>query len=160
MGLDMYIEAEKNVGGWDHNSDETKGVYKTILEAVGMGTSPCPDHPSMSVSMVAAYWRKANHIHNWFVENVQDGVDECQRSYVSRDQIQDLVSVCEQVMKMDGADVEHEAAALLPTKSGLFFGSMDYDEYFITDVKATIKQLKPLLTPAFDGYAFYYQSSW
>jgi hypothetical protein len=160
MGLDMYIEAEKNVGGWDHDSDEKKGVYKEILEAVGMATSPCPDHPSMSVSMVAAYWRKANHIHNWFVENVQDGVDECQRSYVFRDQIQELVSLCEQVIKIEVGKVGKEAAALLPTKSGFFFGSTDYDEYFIADVEETIRQLKPLLTPAFDGCAFYYRSSW
>ena len=26
------------------------------------------------------YWRKANAIHNWFVENCQEGVDELSRS--------------------------------------------------------------------------------
>ena len=23
------------------------------------------------------YWRKANYIHNWFVENIQNGSDDC-----------------------------------------------------------------------------------
>ena len=40
---------------WD---DEHKYPHSRIIEQVG-------------------YWRKANQIHNWFVENVQDGEDDC-----------------------------------------------------------------------------------
>ena len=192
MGLDMYVEVEKYVGGWEHESDDNKASYKAVLEAVGMETSPCSSSPSLNVSVTAAYWRKANHIHNWFVENVQDGVDECQRSYVTTEQIQELVSICEQIMKtvvMTGGQVRNgqqlasvadggtgewedimedgqvivnreEVAALLPTRSGCFFGSTDYDERFADDIKVTIKQLKPLLSPDYDGCSFYYRSSW
>ena len=30
-----------------------------------------------------AYWRKFNALHNWFVQNCQDGVDECQYAEVT-----------------------------------------------------------------------------
>lgn len=30
-----------------------------------------------SIMTEIAYWRKANHIHKWFVDNVQYGVDDC-----------------------------------------------------------------------------------
>lgn len=38
-----------------------------------------------------AYWRKANAVHAWLVNTVQDGVDECQLSHpVTREQLVEL----------------------------------------------------------------------
>jgi hypothetical protein len=50
------------------------------------------------------------------------------------------------------------AKKLLPTASGFFFGSTEYNEYYIDDLKHTIKMIEPYLND--DGGAFYYRSSW
>jgi len=47
---------------------------------------------------------------------------------------------------------------LLSTVNGFFFGSTEYDEWYINDIEDTIKQLEPILEE--EGGEFYYQSSW
>jgi hypothetical protein len=44
------------------------------------------------------YWRKANAIHNWFVQNVQNGVDDCDIYLVTREQLEQLKEACEMVL--------------------------------------------------------------
>jgi hypothetical protein len=44
-------------------------------------------------------WRKSNQIHRWFVENVQDGNDNCQSYYVSRDHLKQLLRICKEVVE-------------------------------------------------------------
>ena len=39
---------------------------------------------------------------------------------------------------------------LLPTMSGFFFGSIDYDNYYYDDVKAVRNYVKDKLLPEFD----------
>ena len=39
------------------------------------------------------YWRKANHIHQWFVENIQDGNDDCREYYVPRERLKELLEI-------------------------------------------------------------------
>jgi hypothetical protein len=62
----------------------------------GLG-EPVVINPSYITEEVA-YWRKANAIHKWFVANVQDGVDECQEAYVEREQLQELLEICETII--------------------------------------------------------------
>ena len=38
------------------------------------------------------YWRKANQIHKWFVDNVQDGVDDCGEYKVTKEQLIETVT--------------------------------------------------------------------
>ena len=53
------------------------------------------------------------------------------------------------------------ADELLPTASGFFFGSTDYDEYYVMDIEATIDIItKVLETTDFDKEMVYYVSSW
>ena len=40
------------------------------------------------------YWRKANAIHKWFVDNVQGGEDDCREYPVSNDQLIELRDTC------------------------------------------------------------------
>ena len=134
-----------------------------------------------------AYWRKANAIHGWFVNNVQNGVDKCQKSPVTRQQLNELLSVCHEVIKsaklIDGhvSNGSHASAetnfkmvedyiegkvienpevleTLLPTVKGFFFGGYGYDEYYLSDVKNTVNQLQKALVLEFQE--FVYQSSW
>ena len=49
----------------------------------------------------------------WFVEKVQGGVDECQQSAVSKEQLQVLVDACKEAIAN-----EHKAEEILPTQGG------------------------------------------
>lgn len=37
------------------------------------------------------YWGKANQIHNWFVENIQGGIDDCGDYPVTISQLDELI---------------------------------------------------------------------
>lgn len=102
------------------------------------------------------YWRKANEIHNWFVENVQCGKDDCGSYKVDKQMLLDLLDVCEIVLyNPDNAE------ELLPTRSGFFFGSTDYDEWYFHDIKYTIETIKNVIKETdFDTQDIYYSSSW
>lgn len=46
------------------------------------------------------YWRKANAIHNFFVNEVQDGVDDCNSYNVPKSVIEDLAERCDLVLQI------------------------------------------------------------
>lgn len=174
MGLDMYLYKKMYVG---NDYKEPKDQIKIEVEGV-------KQERVSEITEKVMYWRKANHIHNWFVKNVQGGEDNCEESYVTREQLQDLLSTCEQVIKslessktrkkkfetgwnQDGKTYGEKqvftktkiAKELLPTQSGFFFGSTDYDEYYLRDLIETAEQLKKLLVEDTKG-DFYYRASW
>jgi hypothetical protein len=105
------------------------------------------------------YWRKANQIHQWFVDNVQNGVDDC-GSYVV-----DLCQIDELLYDIDLVLSNHSLADdVLPTQSGFFFGGTEYDKYYFSDLRETKRKLKPLRKrKAYRDetrYEFRYSSSW
>lgn len=106
-----------------------------------------------TINLRAGYWRKANAIHKWFVDEIQDGVDECQKSYVSPEKLDELKNLCKQVL----ADPSL-AETLLPTQSGFFFGSTDYNEWYFRDLEQTVEIIEKLPDPG--KFDFYYQASW
>jgi hypothetical protein len=66
-------------------------------------------------------------------------------------------------MMEDGKHVKDPSVAkeLLPSTSGFFFGSTDYDEYYVEDIKNTINIItKVLETTDFEAQMIYYCSSW
>lgn len=151
MGLDMYLEAEFYVSKYFKGGPE----MLEDLEKLDL-TKRLNGRRIKKLVVEVGYWRKANQIHSWFVENVQGGRDECQRSYVSREQLQELLAIVERVLANPELDSE-----LLPTGAGFFFGSTEYDEYYIQDLQETKKILDDVLNdPIFDGWDFYYQASW
>jgi hypothetical protein len=105
------------------------------------------------------YWRKANQIHQWFVDNVQNGVDDCGSYVVDLCQIDELLDDIDLVLS------NHSLANdVLPTQSGFFFGGTEYDKYYFSDLRETKRKLKPLRkrkTYRDDTrYEFRYSSSW
>jgi hypothetical protein len=52
------------------------------------------------------------------------------------------------------------AEELLPTQEGFFFGSTEYDEWYMESVKETHDKLSVLLDKIPDGWSFKYQASW
>ena len=43
------------------------------------------------------YWRKANQIHNWFVINVQNKLDDCGNYEVTKEALETLLEQCKLV---------------------------------------------------------------
>ena len=103
------------------------------------------------------YWRKANAIHKWFVDNIQDGEDDCRyHREVTKEDLEELRDICHEVLC--NPDVAEER---LPTQDGFFFGGTDYDEWYIDNLKTTIEIVdKVLATTDFDKEMIYYRSSW
>jgi len=149
MGLDMYLTGKHYL--FDFEPEE-----KIISESIG---NMIPEEARLPVKQIearAAYWRKANHIHQWFVENVQDGEDDCRPYYVSVEKLSELLDTVNQVLE------NHDLAPeLLPTRTGFFFGSEEYDESYFDDLEYTRDTLTKLLQPEYTGYwDFEYSSSW
>ena len=154
MGLDMYLSKKTYVKNWDFQDDSKK--HDITVKLGGVTRDDIKPERISNITEEVMYWRKANAIHNWFVQNCQDGIDECQESYVSKEQLEELADICEKV-------VETKDASLLETKGGFFFGSVDYDEYYFQECERTANTLRKLLaeeTPNGYGGDFYYQSSW
>ena len=102
------------------------------------------------------YWRKANQVHKWMVENVQYGEDNCGVYEVDINQLRELKDIVEEIM----ADPK-KAPDLLPTESGFFFGSQEYDEWYREDMEVTLTNLNQMLEAAKTGpIRFFYTSSW
>lgn len=148
MGLDMYLKAERFLwgGGYEHPDNEVSDKV-----SAAMGGTP---GRVCEVKCDIGYWRKANHIHAWFVKNCQGGVDECQETEVNKDQLALLLDTCREVL----AD-RSKAQELLPTQGGFFFGGTDYDQYYFDDVGNTIAILEKALTMG-PEWSITYQSSW
>lgn len=112
------------------------------------------------------YWRKANHIHAWFVDNCQDGIDECQTTEVDKEKLEELLSICRIIINPGGGPVplvvkETIAQEKLPTREGFFFGCTEYDEYYYEDVKETMNILEKVLAETdFENESIYYSASW
>jgi hypothetical protein len=154
MGLDMYLSAKKYMSKYFDPADVER--IEKINDIFGVTGIEDGDYGAQEVTFRVAYWRKANAIHDWFVQNIQDGVDECQETWVSREQLQELIDVCKRVL----SDISL-AAELLPTRSGFFFGGTDYDEWYKQDLEYTVQRLEKILAdPAFTKVDFYYHSSW
>jgi len=145
MGLDMYLYAKQYFWSGKKES-ETKQVNKLFPEMKGMKLK--------TISFEAGYWRKANAIHLWFVENCQNGKDDCGNYEVSGDELEELKNLCETVLKEKG-----RAEDLLPTKEGFFYGGVKYNEWYFDNLKLTIKFIDKCLKLNKDWY-FEYHSSW
>lgn len=170
MGLDMYLYRQKFVSG---------EKAKQIRELVGEKE----ESNSVSVKTEVIYWRKANAIHKWFIDNT-DGEDNQSDKYVDREKLEELLEVCKKVKAsielinstelvdewQDGKKVKVEIKVkkikdtsvceeLLPTEDGFFFGSTSYDDYYLQDINYTIEQLEKVLEDK-DECDYYYGCWW
>ncbi len=147
MGLDMFLEERVYVGG-QHSHRNVKG---SVDITIGDEKLVVPLDRLSDLKLVGAYWRKANQIHAWFVENVQHGTDDCGEYYVNYDQLMELVATCKKILKKKSL-----ARELLPTSEGFFFGRDDYGDYYIETLEYTVKTLSKLK----ESSNYYYRSSW
>lgn len=164
MGLDMYLTKHTYIGAeYEHNGIEGK----IDLTAKGQPITINLNRVQSIVEKVG-YWRKANQIHNWFVQNVQDGEDDCKEYSVSRQQFQSLLDDINTVLNSKGTPEEEGAIEdLLPTASGCFFGSTEIDEWYWSDLEESKHLIEKILTEIDEDekndhlwISYHYQSSW
>lgn len=138
MGLDMYLEGVRYISQYERIDGK---LVKTRKRQI--------------IKTLEIYWRKANAIHNWFVENIQEGEDDCRCYELEKEQLIELRNTCKKVLKNDSLKEK-----LLPTQGGFFFGGTDYDEYYYNDLKETVKEINRLLSMNDEYDWFEYSSSW
>jgi hypothetical protein len=160
VGLDMYLYARKYVSRFDYQNGERSDIpeFTALCETAPDGLTKYGDYSGIEIDYPVMYWRKANAIHGWFVENCASGVDECQPIYVSREQLVELRDLCK-------AAIEQPAMAgdILPPTPGFFFGTYEVDEWYMEDMKHTVNALNHILSIVPDDnwdWSFIYKASW
>jgi hypothetical protein len=170
MGLDMYLEIRRDEYVSHYTKSKTiKNQFAKFITENGPNLKG-PGMVSRKTLYEVGYWRKANQIHNWFMENCAprdydgDPVDDCRPIEVSVEQLEDLLKLCKRVL------ADHSlASTLLPTKSGFFFGTTEYDEYYFKDLEDTIEIIEPVIEfmhnikdkcKSNDWYDVVYTASW
>ena len=177
----MYLTAKKYF--WTKNYKT--GRQDKTAEAIIKLFPELKDNKLDYVIFQVGYWRKANQIHKWFVDNIQEGEDDCREYYVDRDKLKELLKICKKILDKcklkdgvvtngysfkDGERVANKekgkvmtnpkyAESLLPSEQGFFFGSYDYDQWYYQDIEDTVKIIEKVLKLP-DGWDIKYSASW
>ena len=160
MGLDMYLYKKTYIGAnYPHN--EAHG----IIEVSTMGKPVNIQFNRVTeISEEVGYWRKANSIHKWFVDNVQDGEDNCKEYYVSLEKLQKLKGIIKRILNAPKSKKKKLAEELLPPCDGFFFGSEKIDEYYWDYLRDTLKIIEKVEEESQeDGggwFSWVYRASW
>lgn len=134
MGLDMYLSVRKFESRFADKYIEKNFYPKEFEELQDMIVKRnfCSKYTTCQVG----YWRKANAIHKWFVNNCFTGDYKDYHGNpikVTYEQLIELRNLCKEVLE------DHDKAPkLLPTQDGFFFGSTEYDEWYFEDLEYTI----------------------
>lgn len=134
------------------------------------------------------YWRKANQIHRYFC-NKGEEIDEEISYKIKKEDLQELIDICNKILKEvktgpgkikngthynsktnewepiweNGTTILNKEICeeLLPTQSGFFFGSTEYDEYYLDDIRKTKEELGKIIdTIDYENEDVYYLASW
>ena len=152
MGLDMYLYKKTYIRTDEFYKPEVRN--EVIVKTGGQIDTKIDPKKIKYVVEEAGYWRKANQIHKWFVDNVQRGDDDCGSYQVSREKLEELLDLCKRVNEDNSL-----ADELLPSASGFFFGGTEYDEWYFNDIKNTIEIIEECLSDE-SADDFEYHSSW
>lgn len=167
MGPDMYLYEQRRTcrGKFGQNPGSRQLVKDFLQETFDIDADNDLDTiHDITVTCEVGYWRKANQIHVWFVDNVQNGVDDCARYEVSIQQLCDDLRIrCERVL-----DNMKLAPQLLPWPPGFFYGGQEYDANYVQDLEHTMNILTNIqldvTSDRLCGHSterkFYYEASW
>lgn len=150
MGLDMYLEATRYVAPSD---TQTESVRRAIGAAIGF--VPPKERPGQDASLLeisgvtvrVGYWRKFDALHQWFVNNTQQGHDDCRAAFVSVDTLVELEEQLEQVSDDPQSASEHFTADIDET---LEESDVDYTLTILHHAKRLQEQ----------GWDIHYRASW
>jgi len=180
MGLDMYLYKKTYVQNWKHTPKEQK--YSISIKRGGKKVTTIQPNRISEITESVGYWRKFNALHNYFVQNFADGVDDCKQMYVPKEGLETLLGVLRKVKKIldkskkkksnivvgwaNGEEMREDVEVydsdkveeLLPTAPGFFFGGTEYDGYYYHSVCNTITMIDELMAEGDADY--YYEASW
>jgi len=162
MGLDMYLNVSERITNWNFEK-ETKGNndrFDAIIEASGLKVRDA--NPVLTLSNTEIYWRKANQIHGWFINNCAGGEDNnCEDIKVSRDDLVELYDTCTVLLNSKSRELAME---MLPPTPGFFFGTYEIDDWYWQDIEETHTKLGELLDRITEenkwNYEIEYYASW
>jgi hypothetical protein len=177
----MYLTKKTYIG------NEYKDAKKQVRLSADLKALGIEQTKLLSVTERAGYWRKANQIHKWFVDNIQGGNDDCGEYSIDSSSLQKLLDTVKEVIDscdlisgkvvngysfkdgkeipnvQDGKTIKDPTLAkqLLPVTEGFFFGSAGYDEWYYHDLVYTRSLLTEILNdPNIHKADYYYSSSW
>lgn len=161
----MYAVRKLAIKQWERETPEERYTVQVLH-----GGKPVRGIDPTRISVVGEevmHWRKADHIHQWFVDNVMDGndPDSDKEYYIGCYHLKRLLEVCERVLeasdlvpgeistskRSDDEDAEDSSArepgyvvndagvarSSLPRSDAEYSESDEYDAGYIADVKAT-----------------------
>ena len=102
-----------------------------------------------------AYWRKVNAIHDFFCREGKE-VNADVLYVISREVLGKLMEKCFQVLVLKDEEFSKKT---LPTRSGFFFGSTEYGEFYYENIRYTTSQIAKALAN-YDDEEFLYYASW
>lgn len=142
MGLEMYLLRKHFLN-----------PNKEQLIITNNGKSIClPYNKVAYVCEIMMCWRKASPIHKWFVDNVQNGVDDCSNYELDGNTLIALRETCQKVVLYPNL-----APKLLPIYKGFFFNTTyEYDDQYFKMLKNTINALRNVS----ENDVFEYTSCW
>lgn len=179
MGLDQYLYRVVDPGKPIPSDREVwadeNGLYDQASQTFGPVNHKQDDHEPQSYAAFkrhletftniseVAYWRKFNALHLWIERNCFDGQESNgDRIPVSLEQLAGLQVTCERVAADPSLGPDQ-----LPTGSRFFFGSEEYDEWYVQDCAQTAVTLRKLIDEEVTfcmenrtSRPFFYNSSW
>lgn len=186
MGLDMYLNKKTYVQNWSHHKNSDKHTV-TVKKAGKIRNDIKPERVT-NVTEQVAYWRKFNALHGWFVNELNEGVDDCSPIHVTRENFIELLSILKNVQNVINnskkvtkvlTDWNNEnydynvyecgdkINELLPPRQGFFFGGYEIDDYYKQEVDRTIVIIEEVLKEIEEGDIhgihssdYYYEASW
>lgn len=157
MGLDMYFylekyESQSRFSDKDnvvlHYDEDLKELEEDIF---------IRNFKSIETRYQVGYFRKFNALHSYIVNKYANGEDDCRPILLDREDIEEILTTLKSVNKDNASEV-------LPTQTGFFFGSQEYDEWYFEDIEYAIdlleKMLKVLEKDSKNRWSAYYEASW
>ena len=103
---------------------------KKIQQEVSKWYKKQPNTDKYGISEIG-YFRKVNFLMAFF--NYEGN---CEFKEIAKSELEDLVERCNAILTTTKKkDRQEKAEDLLPTQSGFFYGSTEYDKYYYDDVK-------------------------
>lgn len=107
-----------------------------------------------SIAVEEIYWRKAHWIHQFFVDEVQDGADNCAEYFVSADDLHKLLDKCT-IIIADPSTFDDILPSYQP-----YIGDWWEDDRQLNDIKRTKERIDQALPKIENGeIEMYYRSS-
>ncbi len=150
MGLDMYLEAQRHVAPCDPRTEPMRRAIGAAIGYVSSKEKPGHDASLLEISGVTVrvgYWRKFGVLHQWFVDNAQEGSDDCRPAYVNNRCLQALQRACERVIDD-------------PTSVTPYFSCGDGADPGVEELKYTLHILTHAIALQEQGWDIYYRASW